>query len=69
MFTVVAVEPLTDDIITEEDAQKMRLPFNEGWDHWAVMQDNHLVFASPNYDMVKRTHSALSNLIVLEAAA
>ena len=68
-FWMAAIEPLTDDIVTEADADNMRLPFDQGWDQWGVFHGTELVFVSPNYDIVKRTHSALSNLTFIEQVA
>lgn len=64
MFEVVAVEPKLDgsvELITRQDADNMRLPFNYGWDHWAVYQNGYRIFGSQNFIEVEHTCSALNH--------
>ncbi len=35
-YHVKAFSPETQDYVSREDADLMRLPFEEGWDSWAV---------------------------------
>lgn len=62
-FRTVACEPQLDgslDIFGPEIAASMKLPFDQGWHHWAVMQGDFCVMWSTDYDLVSRTCSALN---------
>ncbi len=68
-FVIRAVEPDTDDVLSPSDTDNMRLPFDEGWDHWSIFQGPVLIFESTDFDLVERTCRALNSLVVMELAA
>lgn len=66
---ICAFEPTTGDFVTEEDAKNMRLPFDVGWDRWCIIHNGVPIFMSTDFNMVRRTHSALTTLTVWENLA
>ena len=46
MTTIKIFEPATDEILTRADTDKMRLPFEEGWDTWLVCDEAGLILGS-----------------------
>ena len=70
-FKVLAVEPQLDgpdDIFGPEVAAAMRLPFDDGWDHWAIYQGDDKIVSFEDYGLAEATCSALNNTQVLQAA-
>lgn len=67
-FQLYAVEPQldgTEDIFGPEVAAEMKLPFDQGWDHWTIYQGPHKIADFTDYDLAYRTHSALNATLLL----
>lgn len=60
-FSVYAVEG--DEFITPSDAKEMDLPFGEGWESWAVIQnDFNIIMITPKFELASKTCYALNNM-------
>lgn len=60
-FTLKVLEE--DDILTEEDVETMKLPFDQGWEAWAIAQGEHLIGSFTDFKLASRTCSALNHTI------
>lgn len=57
---IVAIEG--DHVFGPSEADKMRLPFNIGWESWAVIHGNDVVVVSQHFEVVHETYRALANM-------
>lgn len=63
IFQLYAVEPQldgTEDIFGREVAAEMKLPFDYGWDHWAIYQGPHHIADFTDFKLASDTCSALN---------
>lgn len=60
VFEVKVVEG--GHIFGPSEAKKMKLPFNEGWEGWAVFQGDYMVMYSHDFQLVSNTCYALNNM-------
>lgn len=51
-----------DHIFGPSEAEKMRLPFNEGWEGWAIFQGDEMIMYSSNFERISRICYALNNM-------
>lgn len=59
-YNVLAIEG--DDIFGPDEAEKMRLPFDVGWEMWAVVHNNDIVMLTQDYASANKTCLALNNM-------
>ena len=57
---LVAIEG--DHVFGPSEARKMRLPFNYGWENWAVIQDNVVILITSKFEIAHETYRALKNM-------
>lgn len=62
-FTLKVIEE--DDILSEEDVESMKLPFEHGWETWGIQQGEYLVGKFNDFDLARSTCSALNHITVM----
>ncbi len=53
-----------DDMFGPREAQLMDLPFNEGWESWAIVKNGAPVLVTPNFELAFSTYYTLNNIKV-----
>jgi hypothetical protein len=61
MFTIRAIVTETGDVLSLSDTIKMRLPFDEGWELWAVYQmgEETPIYTSTNFSDAEKIWASL----------
>lgn len=62
-YQIVAIEG--DHVFGPSEAQNMRLPFNYGWECWALVQNKDVVMLSPKFEIIEATYKALVNMDII----
>lgn len=56
---IVVVEG--DHVFGPAEAEKMKLPFDYGWESWAVIQNDQVVVLTQHFEIADETCRALNN--------
>lgn len=57
-----------DHIFDPSEAQKMDLPFNQGWEGWIVVQGQEIILYSSQYEVAATSCYSLNNMEFINEA-